>query len=66
MHSTHERLMVVMEEPLIHTDEQPVCSDPDCPCHQDMPEAWHGSQAILSSLEQHTRACASDTEEREP
>ena len=64
MQTTHERLMVVMEDPLIHTDEQPVCSDPGCPCHQDMPEAWHESQAILLSLEQPTRACASETEKR--
>jgi hypothetical protein len=66
MHTIHERLIVMMEDPLIHTNEQPVCSDPGCPCHQDMQEAWHGSQAIPSSLEQHTRACASETEKREP
>jgi hypothetical protein len=66
MHTTHARLMVVMEDPLIHTDEQPVCSDPGCPCQQDMQEAWHESQAIPSSLEQQTRACASEIKKREP
>ena len=66
MHTTHERLIVVMEDPLIHTDEQPMCNDPACPCHQDMQEARHGSQAIPSSFEQQTQACASDTEKRAP
>ena len=28
-------LIVLMEDPLIHTDAHPFCSDPACPCHED-------------------------------
>ena len=29
-------LLVLMEDPIIHTDDHPFCSiDPTCPCHED-------------------------------
>jgi hypothetical protein len=27
-------LIVIMEDPIIHTDEHPECDDPTCPCHE--------------------------------
>ncbi len=28
--------IVLMEDPILHTDDQPFCfCDPDCPCHED-------------------------------
>jgi len=29
-------LPVIMVDELVHTDEKPFCSDPDCPCHTDI------------------------------
>ena len=27
--------IVLMEDPIIHTDDHPFCSDPTCECHSD-------------------------------
>ena len=39
--------VVIMEDPIIHTDEQPFCSDPHCPCHDDAEE----TEKLLSRVE---------------
>jgi len=34
--TTHDTpYIVLMEDPIIHTDSAPFCSDPSCPCHTD-------------------------------
>ncbi len=36
-------LLVLMEDPILHTDDHPFCSiDPTCPCHED--------QALISEV----------------
>lgn len=30
--------IVLMEDPIIHTDLHPFCNRPDCPCHEDAEE----------------------------
>jgi hypothetical protein len=63
VNKTTERLLVMMEDPLIHMGKQPVCSDLSCPCHQDVPEAWQESRAMSLSTEQDTNTRASEIEE---
>jgi hypothetical protein len=63
---TIKRPMVAMEDPLIYMVEQPVCSDSQCPCHQDAQEPWQEAQAIPASVEQHAPACASEIGESTP
>lgn len=29
-------LPVIMEDPIIHSEHYPFCTDPLCPCHQDI------------------------------
>lgn len=29
-----EPIVIPMEDDLVHTDENPVCDDPTCPCHE--------------------------------
>ena len=36
MNSTHDTpYVVLMEDPIIHTDDRPFCWDAGCPCHCD-------------------------------
>lgn len=63
MRTPTERLLVVMEDPLIHTGEQSVCRDPGCPCHLDVAEAWQGGQATPWPTKQHAGALAHQIEE---
>ena len=30
-----EPIVIPMEDPLLHTTDNPFCSDPSCPCHRD-------------------------------
>ncbi len=35
-HEHHETIVILMEDPIIHTQQNPFCSiDPNCPCHDD-------------------------------
>ena len=36
MRKPDQPLLVLMEDPIIHTDDHPFCgTDPTCPCHRD-------------------------------
>ena len=61
MNPIHPRLVVLMEDPLVHTDEQPTCLDPHCPCQQD---AQTARQAIQAPVEPQAIALAQKSEER--
>lgn len=37
-HSEHP-VPIPMEDELVHTDHDPFCSDPTCPCHEENGEA---------------------------
>ena len=30
----HHPIVIPMEDPLVHTDDSPFCSDETCPCHE--------------------------------
>ena len=64
MNPIHPRLVVLMEDPLVHTDEQPTCLDPHYPCQQDAKEPRLGPQAVSRPREQYASRCT--RERREP
>ncbi len=36
--TTQAPYIVLMEDPILHTDLHPFCADPHCPCHDDAQE----------------------------
>ncbi len=34
-HEEHHPIIIPTEDDPIHTDHDPFCSDPSCPCHED-------------------------------
>ena len=61
MNAIHPRRGVLMEDPLVHTDERPTCLDRKSPCQQDAQKA---RQALQASGEPHASALAQKSEER--
>lgn len=46
-------LIVLMEDPIIHTNEHPICDDPTCPCHeQDEQQDQAGSVSSQERISQ--------------
>ena len=35
MRKPDQPLLVLMEDPILHTTERPFCGDPSCPCSED-------------------------------
>ena len=47
----HSPLLVLMEDPIIHTDDHPFySSDPTCPCHEDQVLLAEVSDAVKQGL----------------
>ena len=41
---------ILMEDDLVHTDHDPFCSDPTCPCHEDGSLIAEVSQQVEDGL----------------
>lgn len=42
--------VVIMEDPIVHTDDRPFCWDMTCPCHQDEAEIDKLNDQVAAGL----------------
>jgi hypothetical protein len=51
MQKQHQHpLLVLMEDPILHTTERPFCGDPSCPCSEDPALIAEVNEAIEQGL----------------
>ena len=51
---------IPMLDPIIHTDEQPECDDPDCPCHTYI-DPWADAYEQVRERDRHSWDPADET-----
>ena len=49
-HQQQHPLLVLMEDPILHTTERPFCGDPSCPCSEDPALIAEVNEAVKRGL----------------